>query len=135
MELAGALAELDHHTRPREFRYIDTRKSRILLVEAAPHFLPVFRAELSAYAKIPLERLGFEVLLGQPVTEYASNVIRIGNVATACRTIICAAGVQASTAAKWLGVEADRAGRVMVRPDLTLLRDERILVIGGTAAV
>ncbi|MBT9372831.1 NAD(P)/FAD-dependent oxidoreductase [Rhizobium sp. CSW-27] len=135
VELAGTIAELAHHTLPREFRRIDTRTSRILLVEAGARVLPAFSEGLSAYARTALERLGVEVLLGQPVTDCGPDGIRVGAVDIACRTVIWAAGVQASPAAKWLGVDADRAGRVAVRPDLCLPQDERIFVIGDTAAV
>ncbi len=135
VELAGTIAELAHRTLPQEFRRIDTRRSRILLVEAGSRVLPTFSEDLSAYARSALERLGVEVLLGQPVTECAADAIRIGDAVTPCRTIIWAAGVQASPAAKWLGVDADRAGRVAVRSDLSLPGDEAVFVIGDTAAI
>jgi NADH:ubiquinone reductase (H+-translocating) len=135
VELAGTIAELAHHTLPPEFRRIDTRKSRILLVEAGLRVLPAFSEELSAYAKGALDRLGVEVMLGQPVMDCGPDSIRIGDTEAACRTIIWAAGVQASPAAKWLGIDADRAGRVIVQPNLSLPDDETIFVIGDTAAV
>jgi NADH:ubiquinone reductase (H+-translocating) len=135
VELAGTIAELAHHTLPREFRRIDTRKSRIMLVEAGPRVLPAFSEQLSAYAKEALERLGVDVRLGQPVTDCGPDAIRVGDTETSCRTIIWAAGVQASPAAKWLAADGDRAGRVVVRPDLTLPGDETIFVIGDTALV
>lgn len=135
VELAGAIAELAHRTLPQEFRHIDTRKTRILLVEAGKRVLPAFSEDLSTYARTALERLGVEVHLGQPVTECSPDSIRIGEVTTHCRTIIWAAGVQASPVARWLDVEADRAGRVAVQSDLTLPGENRIFVIGDTAAV
>ncbi|MBS9476534.1 NAD(P)/FAD-dependent oxidoreductase [Ancylobacter radicis] len=135
VELAGTIAELARHTLPPEFRRIDTRKARILLIEAGPRVLPAFSEPLSAYAQAALERVGVEVRLGHPVTDCGPNSIRIGDTDIACRMIIWAAGVQASPAAEWLGAEADRAGRVAVRPDLTLEGDENIFVIGDTARV
>lgn len=135
VELAGMLAELAHKTLPEEFRRIDTHKARIMLIEAGPRVLPPFSEELSAYAKNALEKLGVEVMLGEPVTECGPDTIKIGDTATDCKTIIWAAGVKASPASKWLGVEGDRAGRVKVEPDLSLADDKNIFVIGDTAMV
>jgi NADH dehydrogenase len=135
VELAGMIAELAHYTLPREFRRIDTRRARILLIEGGPRVLPVFSEKLSAYAEAALTHLGVEVLKGRPVTECSADGVSIGDTAIACRTIIWAAGVEASPAAKWLGAESDRAGRVIVGPDLTVPGDEAIFVIGDTAAV
>lgn len=135
VELAGMIAELARHTLPEEFRHIDTRKARILLIEGGPRVLAAFSPSLSDYAKAALVRLGVEVLTDSRVTECSAEGVNIGEHFIACRTIIWAAGVQASPAAKWLGAEADRAGRVIVRTDLTLPDDERIFVLGDTAAV
>lgn len=135
VELAGMIAELARHTLPEEFRRIDTRKARILLIEGGPRVLAAFSPSLSDYAKAALARLGVEVLTDSRVTECSAEGVRISDTAIACRTIIWAAGVEASPAAKWLGAEADRAGRVIVRTDLTLPDDERIFVLGDTASV
>jgi NADH dehydrogenase len=135
VELAGMIAELARHTLPDEFRHIDTRKARILLIEGGPRVLAAFSPSLSDYAKAALVRLGVEVLTDSRVTECSAEGVRISDTAIACRTIIWAAGVEASPAAKWLEAEADRAGRVIVRTDLTLPDDERIFVLGDTAAV
>jgi NADH dehydrogenase, FAD-containing subunit len=135
VELAGMIAELARHTLPEEFRHIDTRKARILLIEGGPRVLAAFSPSLSDYAKAALVRLGVEVFTDSRVTECSAEGVNIGEHFIACRTIIWAAGVQASPAAKWLGAEADRAGRVIVRSDLTLPDDERIFVLGDTAAV
>ncbi|KAB2764471.1 NAD(P)/FAD-dependent oxidoreductase [Brucella anthropi] len=135
VELAGTLAELTHHVLPREFRRIDTRKARILLIEGGPRVLAAFSEPLSAYAKTALEKIGVEVLLGRAVTDCGPDGLRIGETPLACRTIIWAAGVQASPAAAWLRVEGDRAGRVPVGPDLSLPDDPDIFVIGDTALV
>jgi NADH dehydrogenase len=135
VELAGMIAELAHYTLPREFRRIDTRKARILLIEGGPRVLPVFSAKLSAYAEASLQELGVEVRTASRVTDCSADGVRIGATSIACRTIIWAAGVQASPAAKWLDAEADRAGRVVVQSDLTIPGDDAIFVVGDTAAV
>jgi len=135
VELAGMIAELAHHTLPQEFRRIDTRQARILLIEGGPRVLPVFSELLSAYAKTVLEQLGVDVRLGSRVTSCGPEGLKIGVMDISCRTIIWAAGVQASPAAAWLAAEADRVGRVIVAPDLTLPGDSDIFVIGDTASI
>jgi NADH dehydrogenase len=135
VELAGIIADLAHKTLPREFRNIDTRKTKVVLVEAGPRVLPSFAPELSAYAQKVLEDLGVEVRLGQPVTNCSAEGVQIGEQFIASRTIVWAAGVQASPAAKWLAVGADRAGRVVVGKDLTAPGLPEVFVIGDTASV
>jgi len=102
VELAGIIAELAHKTLPREFRNIDTRKAKVILVEAGPRVLPTFVPELSEYALKALNDLGVEVRLGKPVTECTAEGVQIGEEFIPSRTISWAAGVQASPAAKWL---------------------------------
>lgn len=133
VELAGMIAELAHQTMPREFRRIDTREARVLLVEAGPRVLPSFGESLSEYARDELVKLGVTVRTGNPVTACHAEGIKIGDEAIACRTIVWAAGVQASPAAQWLGVKADRAGKVIVTKDLRIAEDPAIFVIGDTA--
>jgi NADH:ubiquinone reductase (H+-translocating) len=135
VELAGIIAELAHKTLPKEFRAIDTRKTKVILVEAGPRVLPSFVPELSAYAQGVLENLGVDVRLGQPVTHCSSEGVQIGDQFIPSRTIVWAAGVQASAAARWLGVPADRAGRVVVEKDLTAPGLADVFVIGDTASV
>ncbi|CUX11513.1 NAD(P)/FAD-dependent oxidoreductase [Agrobacterium fabrum] len=135
VEMAGMIAELAHRALPAEFRNVDTTKTRVLLVEAGPRVLPVFTEDLSTYAKEALEKLGVEVLLGTPVTACTDEGVTVGETYYPCRTVVWAAGVQASPAAKWLGAAADRAGRVIVGPQLHLEDDADIFVIGDTAAV
>lgn len=135
VELAGIIADLAHKTLPREFRNIDTRKTKVVLVEAGPRVLASFAPELSAYAQKVLEDLGVEVRLGQPVTNCSAEGVQIGEQFIASRTIVWAAGVQASPAAKWLAVGADRAGRVVVGKDLTAPGLPEVFVIGDTASV
>ncbi|KRB61610.1 NADH dehydrogenase [Rhizobium sp. Root708] len=135
VELAGIIAELAHKTMPKEFRNIDTRTTKVVLVEAGPRVLPSFAEELSAYAQKALEDLGVEVRLGKPVTECSVDGVKIGETFLASRTIVWAAGVQASPAAKWLDIPADRAGRSVVGPDLTAPGLPDVFVIGDTASV
>ncbi|MEZ2127137.1 MULTISPECIES: NAD(P)/FAD-dependent oxidoreductase [unclassified Sinorhizobium] len=135
VELAGIIAELAHQTLPREFRNIDTRKTRIILVEAGPRILAAFTEDLSAYAHKALEKLGVEVRTGQAVTACSAEGVTIGDTFVPSRTIVWAAGVQASAAAKWLDAPADRAGRVVVEKDLRAPGERDIFVIGDTALV
>ena len=135
VELAGIIAELAHFTLPKEFRNIDTRKTRVVLIEAGPRVLPAFAEELSAYAQKALEKLGVEVLTGTPVTQCTADGVTVGENFIPSRTIVWAAGVQASHAARWLGVPADRAGRTIVEKDLTAPGLPDVFVIGDTASV
>ncbi len=135
VELAGIISELARTTLPKEFRNIDTRKAKIILVEAGPRVLPAFAQELSDYAHKELELLGVDVRFGRPVTSCTAEGVTIGDTFVPCRTIVWAAGVEASPAAKWLGIPADRAGRAIVDKDLRAPGKEDIFIIGDTAAV
>ncbi|MEX4008126.1 NAD(P)/FAD-dependent oxidoreductase [Neoaquamicrobium sediminum] len=135
VELAGIIAELAHRILPREFRHIDTHRARVLLIEAGPRILPAFREDLADYATRALERRGVEVLTGVPVTDCTAEGIMLGDKPIPSRTIIWAAGVQASPASQWLDAEADRAGRVKVTDTLALPDDPAIFVLGDTANV
>ncbi len=135
VELAGTIAELAHATLPREFRRIDTRRARVVLIEGGPRVLASFTEDLSAYARKSLESLGVEVELGRVVTKCTSDGVVYGDKTLAAATIIWAAGVQASPAGEWLGAPVDRAGRVKVQPDLTVSGHPEIFVIGDTASV
>ena len=97
--------------------------------------MPAFSEDMSAYAKKALEKLGVTVHLGNPVTECHADGVEFGGQSLRARTIIWAAGVQASPAAKWLNAPADRAGRVIVNADLTAPGYPEIFVIGDTATV
>ena len=101
VELAGTIAELARSTLAPDFRNIDTRKSRVLLIEAGPRILADFAEELSSYAQRALEGLGVEVILGQPVSECNADGVVFGGHHLDVRTIIWAAGVRASPAAQW----------------------------------
>jgi len=135
VEMAGAIAEIARQTLAADFRRIDPRTARIVLVEAGPRLLPTFPPELSDYAHKALERAGVEIKTRTYVTNCdRQGVDTDGGRIEAC-TLIWAAGVIASPAAQWLGVEADRAGRVQVGPDLSVPGHPEIFVIGDTAMV
>jgi NADH dehydrogenase len=135
VELAGAIADLAHVTLPDEFRHIDTRKTRVLLIEAGPRILPTFTPDLSAYAHAALERLGVEIQLGVPVSECSAQGVVFGEQRLAAKVILWAAGVRASPAAAWLGAPADGAGRIKVAADLTVPGRPEIFVVGDTATI
>jgi len=135
VELAGTISELARATLPRDFRQIDTRKARIVLIEAGPRVLPAFAEDLSTYAKRSLEGLGVEVALGQAVSECSAEGVVFGGKPLAAATIIWAAGVQSSPAARWLDAPADAAGRLKVEPDLTVPGHPEIFAIGDAALV
>jgi len=135
VELAGTIADLAKDTLAPDFRNIDTRKARVVLIEAGPRVLAGFPVDLSAYAQASLESLGVEVKLGQPVTECSAGGVVYGDNKLEARTIIWAAGVRASRAAEWLNAPADRAHRLEVLPDLTVPGHPDIFAIGDTVTI
>lgn len=135
VELAGTIAELARVTLPPDFRNIDTRTARVILIEAGPRVLAGFAEDLSAYAQRSLERIGVEVVLGQPVSACTAEGVVYGAQTLEARTILWAAGVRASPAAEWLGVAPDRAGRVPVNPDMTVPAHPEIFAVGDTVAI
>ena len=135
VELAGTIADLARDTLPRDFRAIDTRQTRVLLIEAGPKVLNGYRDSLSDYAKRALEKLGVEVRLNAPVTAIERGAVTFGGQRVAAHTIIWAAGVRASPAAEWLGVKADRNGRIVVESDLAIPGHPDIFAVGDTITV
>ncbi|MCC8939381.1 NAD(P)/FAD-dependent oxidoreductase [Bradyrhizobium sp. Arg68] len=135
VEMAGTIADLARDTLPRDFRHIDTRMARVVLIEAGQRVLPAFPDDLSAYAQRALESLGVEVVLGEPVTECTADGVVYGGNKLAARTIVWAAGVRASRAAEWLGAPADRAQRLQVEPDLTVPGHPEIFAVGDTVTI
>ncbi|UGY08675.1 NAD(P)/FAD-dependent oxidoreductase [Phyllobacterium pellucidum] len=135
VEIAGTIADLARDTLKGDFREIDPASARVVLIEGGSRVLGAFKEDMSAYAKMALEKLGVTVHLGNPVTACHADGVEFAGQTLRARTIIWAAGVQASPAAKWLGVPADRAGRVVVNPDLTVPGHPEIFVIGDTATV
>ena len=135
VEMAGAIAEIARKTLATDFRRIDPRSARIVLVEAGPRLLPSFPVEQSDYVRAALERGGVDVKTDTMVTQCDAHGVDIDGGRIEAGTIVWAAGVVASPAARWLNAEADRSGRVKVNPDLSLPGHPDIFVIGDTAAV
>jgi NADH dehydrogenase len=133
VELAGAIAELARRALAKDFRNIDPRDTRIILVEAGPRLLPSMPEDLSEEALQRLQRLGVEVRLGAAVTAVDASGVTIGTARVDARTVIWAAGVAASPAGQWIGAKCDRAGRIEVNPDLTVPDHLEIFAIGDTA--
>ncbi len=135
VELAGAIIELARITLRDDFRRIDPAEARVVLVEAGPRVLANFEPAMSDYALKALHELGVEVRLNTPVTHVGPQGVEFAGGEIRSETIIWAAGVLASPAAKWLGAEADRAGRVKVNADLTVPGHANVFVVGDTAAI
>jgi NADH:ubiquinone reductase (H+-translocating) len=135
VELAGALAEIASRTLARDFRHIHPESARVVLLEAAPRVLPAYPEKLSAAAREQLTRLGVEVRTGAKVTGVDGGGVSVGEERIEARTVLWAAGVAASPLARTLGAPLDRAGRVRVRPDLTVPGHPELFVTGDLAAV
>lgn len=133
-ELAGAIGEISREVLVSDFRAIDPREARILVLEAGPQFLPSFPADLARRAQEALSPLGVEVRTGCAVTEVGEGFVEAGGARIEAATILWAAGVRASRLAGTLGAPLDRAGRVVVEPDLSIPGDPRIFAIGDVAA-
>ncbi len=135
VEMAGAIAEVARRTLQHDFRRIDPRKSRIILIEAGARLLPTFPEALSDYARRSLESMGVEVALNRKVTGCDADGVTLNDGRIESGTVIWAAGVVASPAAEWIGAEHDRAGRIKVNPDLTVPGYPDIFAAGDTASV
>ena len=135
VEMAGAIAEIARQTLAKDFRRIDPRSSRIILLEAGPRVLPTLPEDLSTYAERTLTRMGVDVRTSTRVTNCDRRGVDLDRGRIDAGTVIWAAGVVASPAARWLGAEHDRAGRVLVRPDLSLPNHPEVFVIGDAAGV
>ena len=135
VEMAGTLAEIARHTLAHEFRRIDTRAAKVILVEGSDRILNAFPPDLSAAAHRQLERLGVDVRLNARATGIDATGVAIGDARIDARTVIWAAGVAASPLGRTLGVPLDRAGRVIVQPDLAIPGQPNIFVIGDLAAI
>jgi len=135
VEMAGAIAEIARQTLASDFRSIDPRLSRVVLVEAGPRILPSFPETLSLYARRTLEKMGVQVLTSTKVTHCDAKGVSFGNNRLETRTIIWAAGVMASPAADWIGADCDPAGRIRVAPDLSVPNRPGIFAIGDTAVL
>jgi NADH dehydrogenase len=135
VEMAGAIAEIARFSLARDFRHIDTRDARVILIEAGTELLAAFPDRLSRQALRDLERLGVDVQFGKPVTAIAADTVTVGDETIPANTIIWAAGVQSSPLGRSLGVELDRAGRVLVNRDLSIPGHPEIFVIGDMASL
>ncbi len=135
VELAGTLAEICRHALAGDFHTIDPRRARIHLLEGGPVVLPAYPADLSQSALDQLRRLGVEVSTSTMVTKIEPGVIYMGATPMNAAVIIWAAGVAASALGKKLGAPTDRAGRVLVGPDLSIPNHPEVFVIGDLAAL
>jgi NADH dehydrogenase FAD-containing subunit len=133
--MASAIAVLTQITLKREFRRIDPASARIVLVDRGTRPLATFAPELSSATKRRLEKLGVEVRLGQGVDRVDEQGVIVAGERIASKTVIWTAGVEASPAAKWLNTETDHAGRVRIKPDLSIADHPEIFVIGDTASL
>lgn len=135
VELAGAIPDIAHKALRRDFRRIDTRRTRVILLEAGGRVLPAYPASLSDRARRDLEQLGVEVRLNALVTEVRDDRVCIGDEAIRTHTVFWAAGNEISPLTKLLGAPLDKAGRVLVEPDLTVPGHPEVFVIGDAAHV
>jgi NADH:ubiquinone reductase (H+-translocating) len=135
VEMAGAIAEVARQTLARDFRRIDPRTAKIVLIEAGPRLLPTFSERHSRYACDTLAAMGVDVITSSPVLRCDERGIDLKSGRIDAASIIWAAGITASPAAQWLSAEHDRSGRVIVGPGLSLADFNNIFVIGDTAAV
>ena len=133
VEMAGAIAELARKVLAADFRKIDPRNARVILVQSFSKVLPSFPPALSDRAREDLERLGVEVRLNQTVTQCDADGVALGTERIDAATVVWAAGVMASPAGSWLGVEADAVGKIKVNQDLSLPGHPEIFVAGDTS--
>jgi len=135
VELAGTLAEIAHRVLQDEFRSIDPKRTRILLLEGGPRILPTYAPDLSESAVRQLQKLGVEVRAPAMVTKIDPGAVWVGEERVPAAVILWAAGVAASSLGKKLGASIDRSGRVMVNADLTILNHPEVFVIGDLATL
>ena len=133
VEMAGAIAGLAHHALSQDFRRIDPKRARILLIEAAPRILGTFSEDLSAYSRQALERLGVTVLTDHAVEDVSEAGITVQGRLIPAATVVWGAGVRASPAGAWLGVETTRQGHVPVGPDLAVIGRPGVYALGDLA--
>jgi NADH:ubiquinone reductase (H+-translocating) len=133
VELAGAIKELAVDVIAHDFRVADTRRARVILIEAGPRLLPALHPASSRHALEQLEELGVEVRLGQPVTQVSADGVEVGGERLHSYNVIWAAGVRASALVATLGVPLGPGGRVQVMPDCSVPGHEKVFVIGDAA--
>ena len=135
VELAGTLSEIAHHAMTGEFNFIDPARTRIVLLEGGPRVLPAYPEDLSRSAEEQLRHLGVEVHTSTMVTGVEAAAVYMGATRLPAAVILWAAGVAASPLGKKLGVPIDRAGRVLVKGDLSIPGHPEVFVIGDLAAL
>jgi NADH:ubiquinone reductase (H+-translocating) len=135
VEMAGAISEVARQSLAMDFRRIDPTAARILLIEAGPRIMPTLPENLSDYVQRTLAKKGVEVMTSTRVMSCDTRGVALENGRLDAGTIIWAAGVVASPAARWLGAKPDHAGRVKVTADLSVPGHPEIFVIGDTAVV
>ncbi len=135
VEMAGAIAELAHHALAKDFRHINSRSARIILIEAGQRLLNAFPEKLSDKAQKSLEKLGVEVMLGTMVQDITEEGVALDGafIPSACK--VWGAGVAVKNVGRWLGVEADRSGRIIVAEDLSVPEHPEVSVIGDAAKI
>jgi NADH:quinone reductase (non-electrogenic) len=133
VELAGAIGEMSRYTLTRDFRSIDPRQTRVILIEAGPRILPSFDTTLAARAMRDLESLGVQVWTHSRVTNVDDSGVDVGNEHVAASTVLWAAGVRAADVGRTLGATVDQVGRVKVGPDLTIPGHPEVFVLGDMA--
>ncbi|HEY7878070.1 MAG TPA: NAD(P)/FAD-dependent oxidoreductase [Gemmatimonadaceae bacterium] len=135
VELAGMIPEVTHNAMRRDFRRIDTRRTRVILLEGGPRVLPSFPDDLSAKAARDLTKLGVQVRANARVTNITQNAVFLGDERIPTRSVFWAAGNAASPLARTLGVPLDAVGRVLVQPDLSVPGHPEVFVVGDLAVV
>lgn len=134
VEMAGAIAELARHSLPEDFRVIEPGSARIILAEAGPRILPTLEEKLASNAHRTLEKMGVEIMTGGRVEAIDADGVSIGGKKIAAKSVIWAAGVKASPAGDWLAAKTEPSGRVIVDNKLNIPGNDRVFVIGDTAA-
>jgi NADH:quinone reductase (non-electrogenic) len=135
VELAGAISDISRHYLERDFRSIDPAKARIILLEGGPRVLPAYPPDLSASAEKQLREMGVEVRTNALVTNVEPSQVTVGSEKISASVILWGAGVSASPLGRMLGAATDKAGRVLVEPDLSVPSHPEVFVIGDLAAV
>jgi NADH dehydrogenase len=145
VELAGMVPMLSRYALPGEYRHVDTRKARVLLLEGGPRILPAFPEDLSAEAQRELEELGVEVRVNARVTDIGSGYVKVGDPSSPellgassrieTHSVFWAAGNEPSPLGRQLDAPLDRAGRVVVNPDLSVPAHPEVFVVGDLAAM
>lgn len=135
VELAGSIADIARNVLAGDFRHIDPQTARVVLIEAGPRLLPTFTGDLSDYTRNALGHMGVEVVTGAAVTNCSDDGVTLSNGRSilSC-SVLWAAGVRATPAARWIGAAADRAGRIIVDEHLRVQPHPNVFAVGDLAA-